>query len=316
MKIAAAVVAGVCAALCFAVQAQTFPSKPIRWIMPFPPGGPADSAGRVIAPKFSERMGQPVIIETRAGASGNLGAEVVLKSAPDGYTLFYAISGMVTNPAFVIGSPDPRDFTAIGLFMTSPWVILTSNAFTSTTLGDVLAAIKAKPGSVSCGSSGALPTVGCELLRYHAKADMIMVLYKGNGPAMNALMGGEVNILFDAVATAVNQVKGGKVRAVATLNPKRGGMGFPELPIAAETIPNFIFEGWHGVLGPGGMPRDIVLRMNREFNAVMASPEVQKIFIPQAFQIVSGPPELFSDRIRNEMAMFGKIASDTGIKPQ
>jgi len=243
-------IAALCAVCCVPAQAQTFPSKPIRLINPFPPGGPADAAARVIAPKFSELIGQPVIIETRAGASGNLGADVVLKSPADGYTLLYAISGMVTNPHFVKGSPDPRDFTAISLFMTSPFVLLASNSFAPATLNEVMAHIRANPGSVSCASSGAMPTVGCELLRSHAKAEMIMVLYKGNGPAMNALLGGEVNLLFDAVSTAQSQAKGGKVRAVASLNPKRGVLGFPDLPTAAEVFPDFWFEGWHGIPSP------------------------------------------------------------------
>lgn len=303
-------------AVCLPAQAQTFPSKPIRLINPFPPGGPADAAARVISPKFSERIGQPVIIETRAGASGNLGADVVMKSPADGYTLLYAISGMVTNPHFVKGSPDPREFTAISLFMTSPFVLLASNAFAPATLAEVMTNIRANPGKVSCASSGALPTVGCELLRAYAKTDMIMVLYKGNGPAMNALLGGEVNLLFDAVSTAQAQVKGGKVRAVASLNPRRGVQGFADLPTAAEVFPDFYFEGWHGALGPAGMPRDIVLRMNREFSAVMAQPEVQKVFIGQGFQIVGGPPEVFSDRIRVELDKFGKVLSEAGIKPE
>ena len=316
MKSIATLTAALCAACSLMAQAQTFPVKPIRWIVPFVPGGPADAAARVIAPKFGERMGQPVVLETRAGASGNLGAEAVLKSPPDGYTILYAISGMATNPSFVKGSPDPREFTPISFFMSNGFVMVTNSSFGPSTFPDVVAAIRAKPGSVSCASSGALPTVGCELLRAYAKADMIMVLYKGNGPAMTAVMGGEVNILFDAVSTALAQVKGGKVKAIASLNPKRGGFGFPELGTAAETFPDMWFEGWHGALGPGGMPRDIVMRMNHEFDAVMKSPEVSKVFAGQGFNIVAGPPENFSDRIRTDLQKFSKVLAEAGIKPE
>jgi len=312
------------ATLCFvlsavcsvAAQAQTFPSKPIRMVMPFVPGGPADNSGRVIAPRFSERMGQPVVIETRAGASGNIGAEAVLKSAPDGYTILYAISGMATNPAFVRGSPDPREFTSISMFMSNGFLMVGSNAFGHSSFPEVVAAIRAKPGTVSCASSGALPTVGCELLRAFTKTEMIMVSYKGNAPAMTALMGGEVNLLFDPITTALPLVKGGKVKAIAAMNPKRGGFGLPELATASEVFPDMYFEGWHGALGPGGMPREIVLRMNREFDATMKSPEVSKLFIAQGFNIVGGPPEVFTERIRVDLQKFSKVLADAGVKPE
>jgi tripartite-type tricarboxylate transporter receptor subunit TctC len=308
---------GVASAICsLCVQAQTFPSKPIRMIMPFVPGGPADNAGRVIAPKFSERMGQPVVIETRAGASGNIGADAVLKSAPDGYTILYAISGMATNPAFVKGSPDPREFTSISMFMSNGFLMVGSNAFGHSSFPDVVAAIRAKPGTVSCASSGALPTVGCELLRAFSKAEMIMVSYKGNAPALTALMGGEVNVMFDAVTTSLPHIKGGKIKAIAAMTQKRGGFGLPELPTASEVFPDMWFEGWHGALGPGGMPREIVLRMNREFDAVMKSPEVSKLFTSQGFNVVGGPPEVFSERIRVDLAKFSKVLSDAGVKPE
>ncbi len=316
MKILEITMVVMCAACSIQVEAQSFPSKPIKWIVPFVPGGPADSAARVIAPRFSERIGQPVVLETRAGASGNIGADAVLKSPPDGYTILYAISGMATNPASVKGSPDPLEFTPISFLMSNGFVMLASNAFGPSTFPDVLAAIRSKPGSISCASSGALPTVGCELLRAYAKADMIMVLYKGNGPAMTALMGGEVNILFDAVYMALPQVKAGKVKAVAALSPKREGFGFPELATAAETFPDMWFEGWHGALGPAGMPRDVVARMNREFDAVMKSPDLIKLFAAQGFSIVGGPPENFSNRIRNDLQKFNKVLSEAGIKPE
>jgi tripartite-type tricarboxylate transporter receptor subunit TctC len=310
------IAAAACGLVVLGAQAQWTPTKPIRWIMPFVPGGPADNAGRVIAPKFQERIGQPVIIETRAGASGNIGADAVLKSAPDGYTILYAISGMATNPSFVKGSPDPRDFTSISMFMSNGFLMLGSNSFAPNSLQEVVAAMRAKPGSVSCASSGALPTVGCELLRAYAKTDMIMVSYKGNAPAVAAVMGGEVNLVFDPITTSLPFVKGGKIKAIAAMNPKRGGFGLPDLATASEVFPDMWFEGWHGALGPGGMPREIVTRMNRDFDAVMKSPDVQKIFLPQGFNIVGGPPEVFSERIRVDLQKFSKVLNDAGIKPE
>ncbi|MSQ52097.1 MAG: tripartite tricarboxylate transporter substrate binding protein [Betaproteobacteria bacterium] len=316
MTIAPLMIAGICAGLSMAAYAQSFPTKPIRWIVPFVPGGPADNSARVIAPRFGERIGQSVILETRAGASGNIGADAVLKSTPDGYTILYAISGMATNPAFVKGSPDPREFTSISMFMSNGFLMVGSNAFGQSSLPEVVAAMRAKPGAVSCASSGALPTVGCELLRAFAKVDLIMVSYKGNAPAMAALMGGEVNLLFDPITTALPPVKGGKVRAVASMNPKRGGFGLPELATAAEVFPDMWFEGWHGALGPGGMPREIVQRMNRDFDVVIKSAEVQKVFVPQGFNIIGGAPEVFTERIRNDLQKFSKVLADAGVKPE
>lgn len=314
--IAAALVAAAVSTVCVGVQAQGFPSKPIRLVVPFAPGGPADALARVIAPKFGERMGQPVIIESRAGGSGNVGAEVVLKSPPDGYTLLYATPGMTTNPFFVKGSPDPRDFSAIVRFSVSGTVLIGSNGFAPNTLQEVIAAIRAKPGAVSCASSGALPTVGCELLRSYAKTDLINVNYKGNAPAMLAVQSGEVNMLFDPLSSSINPIRAGKVKVIATLNKTRGGPLLPDLPAAAEVYPDFWFDGWTGVLGPANIPRDLVLRMNREFNAATSSPEVSKLFTSLGLVVVNDTPEAFAETLRVDLLKYGKVTADAGIKPE
>jgi tripartite-type tricarboxylate transporter receptor subunit TctC len=150
-------------------HAQAWPSKPMRLILPFAPGGPVDLVARTVGPKFSERVGQPVIIENRAGAAGNIGADYVLKSAPDGYTLLYVVSGFATNPFFFKGSPEPAQSIGVIHLLNTPLMMLKSNAFGPATVPEIMAAIRARPGSVSCASSGALPTVGCELLRSHAR---------------------------------------------------------------------------------------------------------------------------------------------------
>jgi tripartite-type tricarboxylate transporter receptor subunit TctC len=316
IKFAAMSIAVVVATLSAGVQAQGFPSKPIRLVVPFAPGGPADALARVIAPKFGERIGQPVIIESRPGASGNLGADHVLKSPSDGYTLLYATPGMTTNPFFVKGSPDPREFTAIVRFSVSGTVLIGSNGFAPNTLTEVIAAIRAKPGAVSCASSGALPTVGCELLRSYAKTDLINVNYKGNAPAMMAVQSGEVNLLFDPLSSSINPIRAGKVKVIATLNKMRGGPLLPDLPAASEVYPDFWFDGWTGVLGPGGMPRELVVRMNREFNAATSSPEISKLFISLGLVVVNDTPEAFAETLRVDLLKYGKVTADAGIKPE
>ncbi|MFM9968833.1 MAG: Bug family tripartite tricarboxylate transporter substrate binding protein [Burkholderiales bacterium] len=296
--------------------AQSFPSKPIRWIVPFAPGGPADALARVIQPKAQERFGQPFIIESRPGASGNLGAEQVLKSSPDGYTLLYAVPGLTTNPFFVKGSPDPRDFTPIARFSVSATVLIATPNFAPNSVQEVIAAIRAKPGAVTCASSGALPTVGCELLRSYAKADILNVNYKGNAPAMLAVQSGEVNMLFDPLSSSIAPIRAGKVKVIATLDKKRGGTLLPDLPAAAEVYPDFWFDGWTGTFGPGGMPRELVMRLNRDFNAATASPEVTKIFTQLGLTVVNELPEHLGETVRLDLAKFGKVTADAGIKPE
>jgi len=195
-------------------------------------------------------------------------------------------------------------------------LLLASNAFPPKTVPEVIAQIRANPGAVSCGSSGALPTVGCELLRSNARADMIMVMYKGNAPALNALMSGEINLLFDAANTAGPQVRNGRIRAVASLNFKRGGAQFPDLPTVSESIPGFEFLAWHGVLAPKATPREIVQRLNREFAAVLALPEVRQRLVDTGFEVVASSPEAFDERIRHDIELYGKVARDAGIKPE
>jgi tripartite-type tricarboxylate transporter receptor subunit TctC len=324
LTVAHAALFAAAALLSFTAQAQSpstgsgqaFPSRPIRWVVPFAPGGPTDINSRLLAPKLAERLGQPVLVENRVGAAGNIGTEAVAKAAPDGHTVLYVVPAVITNPYFFKGSPDPKELVPIIQVATVPMLLLAANKFEPKTVGEIVELIRAKPGTVSCGSSGALPTVGCELLRSRAKADMIMVLYKGNGPALNALMAGEINLLFDVVNTAAPQVKAGRVRAVAVLTPKRGVAGFADLPAVSETLPGFEFYTWHGVMAPAGTPRAIILRWNREISAVLALPDVRQRLVDTGFDILGGPPEAFEDRLRRDQELFGRILREAGVKPE
>jgi len=180
----------------------------------------------------------------------------------------------------------------------------------------VLKEIKANPGRVSCGSSGALPSVGCELLRANAGADMIMVMYKGNGPALNALMGGEINLLFDVVNIAVGHVKSGRVRAIASTAPKRGIGPLGDVPVMAETIPGFELVTWHGVMVSPATPHALVERINRELNAVLQRPDVRERFATSGLQITGGPPEEFASVLRRDYDKYGAALRAAGVKPE
>ena len=303
--------------IAYPAYAQTaFPAKPIHLVVPFAPGGPIDVVARLISPKLGERLGQPMLVDNRVGAGGNIGTDTVIKASPDGHTLLYAVPFLVTNPYFLQGSPDPRELAPVIQMAANTMLLLANSAFAPKTVAEVIANIRANDGKVTCGSSGALPTVGCQLLRSHAKADMIMVMYKGNAPALNALMSGEINLLFDAANTAAPQVKAGRIRPVASLNFKRGGSQFPDLPTVSETLPGFEFLAWHGVLAPKATPREIVQRLNREFSAVLALPEIRQRLNDTGFEIVASSPEAFEERIRADLDLYGKVAREAGIKPE
>lgn len=300
-----------------ALAQSAWPAKPIRWIVPFPPGGSADVISRVVAQKLVERVGQPVIVENRAGASGNVGHEAVAKAAPDGYSVLFVVPGIVTNPFFFKASVDPfKDLAPVIHLDTVPMVLLSSGAFPAKTLSEALAQIRGSPGNVSCAVSSAIPMVGCALLRSHAGADMLLVQYKGQAPAMNALMSGEINLMFEVMSLAVGQVKSGRVRALASTSIRRGSGPFPELALASETVPGFELITWHGVMVPRATPREVILRLNRELGAVLDLPDIRQRFVEGGFDIVGGAPEAFDELLRREYAKYEKVLRDAGVKPE
>ena len=299
-------------------QAQSaWPSKPIRWIVPFPPGGPADVVTRLLSSKLAERTGQAGVVENRAGAGGNVGHEAAAKSPADGTTVLFVVPAIITNPFFLKASIDPfKELAPVIHLDSASMVLLTSPAFPAGSVSEVIALARAKPGSVSCAASGALPQVGCEMLRSYAGSEMIMVQYKGNAPALNAVMGGEVNLLFDLVNTAQGQVKAGRVRAIASTNAKRGIGPFGDLPAISETIPDFELVTWHGVMVPAATPGDIVQKLNREIQWVLEQPDIRKRFSDGGLDITGGTPEAFEAILRREYAKYGKILAGAGIKPE
>lgn len=316
-RIAFCAVAMFAAGLAHAQTVASWPTKPIRWIVPFPPGGPADVVTRIMAAKLAERLGQPGIVENRGGAGGNVGHDAAAKSAPDGYTLVFVVPAVITNPYFLKAGIDPfKELAPVIHLDNASMVLLAHPAFPARTVAEVIAQARARPGSVSCASSGALPQVGCEMLRLHAGAAIIMVQYKGNAPALTALLSGEVNLLFDVVNIAQGPVKAGRVRAIASTNAKRGTGPFAELPVLAESIPDFELVTWHGVMVPAATPRDIVTRLNRELQAVLDQAEVRQRFGEGGLDIAGGPPEAFEQLLKRDYARYGRILTQAGIRPE
>src|SRR5258706_1340006 len=265
--------------VCAQASAQEWGSKPVRWLVPFAPGGPADVVARIVAAALGERIGQPNVVENQPGAGGNIAHAAASKAAPDGNTLVFVVPSVITNPFYFKAAVDPfRDLAPVIHLDNASMVLIAHPSFAPATTSELISYIKANPGKVTCGASGALPSVGCELLRANAGADVLMVMYKGNAPALNALMGGEINVLFDVVNIAMGHVKSGRVRAIASTAPRRGVGPLGDLPVLAETLPGFELVTWHGVMVSPATPRPIVERINRELKAVLANPEVAQRF--------------------------------------
>jgi tripartite-type tricarboxylate transporter receptor subunit TctC len=310
-----ALLVGLVSCAAFAEE-PAWPAKPIRWIVPFAPGGPADVVARVVAAGLAERTGQPNVVENHAGASGNIAHAAASKAPPDGYTLVFVVPSVITNPFYMKAAVDPfRDLAPVIHLDTASMVLVARTGFPPKTTSDVLAYIRANPGKTTCGASGALPSVACELLRTHAGGDLLMVMYKGNGPAMNAVMGGEIDLLFDVVNIAAGQVKAGRVRAIASTAPRRGGL-LPDLPVMAEAIPDFELVTWHGVMTAPGTPRALVERINREIAAVLEKPEIRGRFETSGLQISGGSPEAFAAILKRDYDKYGAALRSAGVKPE
>ena len=298
-------------------QAQDWPTKPVRWLVPFAPGGPADVVTRIVAAALQERTGQPNVVENQPGAGGNIAHAAASKAGADGHTVVFVVPSVITNPFYMKASVDPfKDLAPVIHLDNASMVLISHPAFAPATVKDVLSEIKARPGQVSCGSSGALPSVGCELLRANAGADMIMVMYKGNAPALNGLMGGEINLLFDVVNIAAGHVKSGKVRAIASTAPKRGVGPLGDLPVMAETIPGFELVTWHGMMVAPGTPPSLIARLNREFNAVLQQPEVRQRMENSGLQITGGAPEEFAAILKRDYDKYGAALRAAGVRPE
>ena len=298
-------------------QETAWPTKPIRWLVPFAPGGPADVVARILAAGLAERTGQPNVVENHPGAQGNIAHAAASKSAPDGYTVLFVVPSVITNPFYLKASIDPfRDLAPVIHLDSASMVLLANPAFPPQDTAGVVGFIKANPGKVTCGASGALPSVACELLRAYAGVDLLMVQYKGNGPALNGLMGGEINLLFDVVNIAVGHVKSGKLRGIASTAPKRGSGPLGDLPVMAETIPGFELVTWHGMMVAPGTPRALVQRLNREFNAVLQRPEVKQRMENSGLQITGGTPEEFAAILKRDYDKYGAALRAAGVQPE
>lgn len=294
--------------------AQAWPSKPIRWVVPFAAGGPADVIARSLGPRLAETLGQPVIIDNRAGGNSNIGHDAAAKAPPDGYTILYVVPNIVTNPVLFKVAVDPmKELTPVAQLTSQTYVLLAHPAFGPKTMPEIVAEAKTK--GITCASGGGLPTFGCEWLRSMTKADIVHVPYKGNAPALNDLIGGQVNLLIDLFNTALPQIRAGTVRPVALTAAQRG-MPLPELPVIAETMPGFVLVGWHGVMAPAGTPAPIVERLNAALGKALSEPEVRKRITDSYIEVTHGTAADFGRVLQDDLAKYARITREAGIKPE
>ena len=295
--------------------AQAYPSKPVRLISPYPPGGGTDATARIITQALGEQMGQQVIVDTRPGASGRIGTEIASKAAPDGYTLVLGnVAPLAILPAAVAKLPyDPiRGFQPVSLIATSDYVLTVHPSLPARTVKELLALARTKPDQLTYASSGNLgaPHLAGELINQLAKVKLLHVPYKGNGPAAVAVMTGESTMMFGSGPSVVPHIKAGKMRALATTGKKRS---MPDLPAMNELLPGYDVTQWYGILVPTGVPKDIVDRLHKEIARAIANPKIAQSFVNLGTQPVSNTPQEFAAFIKAETDKWGKVIRAANI---
>lgn len=303
-----------------AVQAQTYPSRPIRLIVAFPPGGSTDIIARVIGQRLGERLGQQVVIDNRGGAGGTLGTEIAAGAAPDGYTLTMGTTSthVVSVAVYSKLRYDPtKDFSPITLVAITPYLLVVHPGVQAKTLKEFVTLVKGQPGKLNYASAGNGTTthLAMEMLKTTAGLDIVHVPFNGNGPANTAILGAQVQALFGSMPAVLPHAKSGKLRALAVGSAKRSP-SFPEVPTVAETgYPGFEVSLWLGFIAPKGTPKPIMDRLHKELTAIVAMPETQDALQKNGAEPITNTPETFAALIKDEIGKYVKTVKAAGIKP-
>ena len=304
-----------------ALAQGTYPDRPVKLVVPFAPGGVTDTSGRLIAEALGKRLGQTVIVENKAGASGNIGTLGVVNAAPDGYTLVLGFDGtLVINPHVFSPFPfDPqKDLAPVGKIGDATLIIVAHPSLPARTLQELIAYSKKEAKGVSYGTSGVggTPHIAGELLNQQTGSNLVHVPYKGGGQALGDALGGNIPLVYTVVAGAHQYVKSGKLVAIAVSSAKRSS-SLPDVPTFIESgVAGFDVSSWVGILAPAQTPRPIIDRLNRELNAVLASPEIVEKLDTLGIAATPGTPEAFGAQIRADLAKYGKVVKAAGIKAE
>ena len=298
--------------------AQSYPNKPIKFVVGFAPGGATDVVGRLMAKKIGDALGQPIIIENRAGGSSNIGAEAVVRAAPDGYTFYVCAITSAINVSLFPKLPFDfaKDFEPVALFANVPNILVVHPSVPAKTVKELIDYARAQPGKLSYASSGAGTSIHLsgELFKMLAKVDMVHIPYKGSAPAMTDMIGGQVQVMFDNMPSALPHVKGGKLRALAVTSAQRSPSA-PDIPTMGEAgVAGFDVQSWFGLVAPKGTPKDIIVRLNAEAVKALASADIKERFMDLG--AVPGPmsPEAFGEYIRSEIIRWSEVVKVSGAK--
>jgi tripartite-type tricarboxylate transporter receptor subunit TctC len=300
-------------------SAQSFPNKPIRLIVPYAAGGGTDISARVIAQRLTESMGQPVIIENRPGAGTMLGTALVSKALPDGYTLLYgSVTHTIAPALYKDKTPYDafKDFTPISQIAIFPFVLVVNRSSSITTINELVAQARARPGKLNYASvgNGTGTNLSGEMIKIISSIDMVHVPYNGSGPALNALLGGTVDVAITDTPPAIPHIRSGTLRALAVTTPKRAA-SLPDVPTLSEAgVPDFEFTSWWGVFGPAGMPPLVVQRLNEEFAKALQQHDVKTKLAAFSAEPVGNSPAEFSAIVKSELVKFHKIVKASNIK--
>ena len=303
-----------------AAQTDNFPSRTLRILVPFPPGGSVDIISRMISPKMGELLGQQIIVDNRAGASGNIGTEMVARAAPDGYTMLMTTLPFVVNPNIFPRVPyhPINDFAPVGLVSSSPSVVTVHPSLPVYSIKDLLALAKARPGQINYGSAGigTNPHIAGELFNYLGKTTLVAVHFKGGGPSLIAAMSGEVSATFTNIAETSSFVRANKLRALAVTSPKRSP-AFPAIPTVAEGgLAGYEFVAWFGLLAPAKTPRTIVTQLNDQMKKTLAAPEPLRMFADRGLDIVASSPDTLGDHLKKEVERWSRVVKERGMRAE
>ncbi len=301
-----------------ALAADAYPTRPIRLLVPFAPGGGSDTTARILTPKLHEAMGQAWVVDNRGGAGGNLAAEIVAKANPDGYTLFLGFNTILTvNPTlYKLGFSMEKDLAPVTMLANAQYIMVVHQSVPANNLKDFIAVAKQKPGAFnfSSGGTGTPLHLAAELFSKRAGIKMTHIAYKGGGPAAAALLGGEVQVLFASIASSMPHVKSGRLKAFATTGTRRSKVA-PELPTMIEQgFPGFDVGSWYAFLTPANTPAAIVRRLRDESLKVVAMPDVQQSLSRQGMEAETSTPQELAARIKNETATWAQVIKEAGIK--
>jgi tripartite-type tricarboxylate transporter receptor subunit TctC len=297
-------------------NAEQYPTRPVRLIIPFAPGGGTDAMARIFAQKFSESVGQSVVVDNRAGGGGTIGAETAVRSAADGYTLCMVSTSYSTNAALFKLPYDPvGDITAIALIGDAGILLTVHPAVAAKSVKELIALAKAKPGSLNFASTGTGGNthLATELFNIMAGTQMTHVPYKGTGPALTDLLAGQVQLIMGTLGVMLPHVKAGRLRGLAVTNAKRNS-ALPDVPTIAETLPGYEATLWYGVWGPKGLPKNVVTLWNTEIRKASQLPDVKQRFAGEGIEPIDGPPDVFGDVVRRDVAKWIKVVKAANIK--